>query len=156
MKLNRKGFMMAEVIIVSAIVLTFLAGIFISYNKIYSAYMKRLTYADTITLYRLGFYRDYYHDMINEQIQSNAASTLLDEITGTSYQEKVYLLRNGNTALADGVLGSSVNPTYTEYVKYLSGAVDLSDTTYVMLIERCKASNLDDCKYAYLEVSDET
>ena len=36
MKLNKKGFMMAEVIVVSAIILTFLAAIFVSYNKIYS------------------------------------------------------------------------------------------------------------------------
>ena len=56
--MNNKGFMMAEVVVVSAIVMLTIVGLYQSYNKIYSAYNTRIDYYDSTTLYRLGYYRD--------------------------------------------------------------------------------------------------
>ena len=56
--MNKKGFMMAELIVVSSIVLVVLVGMYASYNKIYSAYTTRISYHDVTMLYRLGYYRD--------------------------------------------------------------------------------------------------
>ena len=53
MKLNKKGFMMAEVIVVSSIVLITLTSLYISYNKIYSTYKKRINYYDVSIIYDL-------------------------------------------------------------------------------------------------------
>ncbi|MCI6847349.1 MAG: hypothetical protein MR835_00630, partial [Erysipelotrichaceae bacterium] len=53
MKLNKKGFMMAEVIVVSSIVLITLTSLYMSYNKIYSTYKKRINYYDVSIIYDL-------------------------------------------------------------------------------------------------------
>ena len=44
MKLNKKGFMMAEVVVVSSVILIILTTLYISYNKIISLYETRLDY----------------------------------------------------------------------------------------------------------------
>ena len=56
--MNNKGFMMAELVVVSAIVLVALSGLYVSYNKIFSIYNKRINYYDVATLYELGNIRD--------------------------------------------------------------------------------------------------
>ena len=59
MRLNKKGFMMAEVVVVSSVVLIILTTLYISYNKIFSLYETRLRYEDSNLLYSLAYYRDY-------------------------------------------------------------------------------------------------
>ena len=44
MKLNRKGFMMAEVVVVSAVIVTVLETLFTGINKVSTAYEKRNKY----------------------------------------------------------------------------------------------------------------
>ena len=56
--MNNKGFMMAEVVVVSAIVMLTLVAIYLSYNKIFTTYNQRLDYYDITTLYRLAEIRD--------------------------------------------------------------------------------------------------
>ena len=56
--MNNKGFMMAEVVVVSSIVLVFLAGLYMSYNKVFAVYKTRVSYYDTTALYDLAYYRD--------------------------------------------------------------------------------------------------
>lgn len=46
MKLNRKGFMMAEVVVVSAVIVTVLVTLFTGINKVSTAYEKRNQYYD--------------------------------------------------------------------------------------------------------------
>lgn len=46
MKLNRKGFMMAEVVVVSAVIVTVLVTLFTGINKVSTAYEKRNKYYD--------------------------------------------------------------------------------------------------------------
>jgi len=159
MKLDKNGFMMAEVIVVSAIILTFLAGIFISYNKIYKVYMTRLSYYDTAALYRLDLYRDYYADAWVTK-KSEAVSNKFTElayIDNNRYNEKVFLIYNNESNLSANVLGNTkIHPTYKDYISYMVDAVDLTNSDYVLIIERCNKLDEDDCRYAYLEVPDET
>ena len=161
MKINNKGFMMAEVIVVSAIVLVFLTGLFLSYNKIYSIYSTRLDYTDTSSLYRLGFYRDYYvHEGSFDDIKNNAKNNeieIISSIDNSDYDEKVFLIYNDFGNIKNNLLDDKdVNRTYMDYINYLSSSTDLTNSMYVMIIERCNKIDHDDCKYAYLEVSDET
>ena len=176
MKLNKKGFMMAEVIVVSAIILTFLAGIFISYNKIYSTYKTRLDYYDVTALYRLGFYKEYYGEYIQKcnggdkmsvlyckllAAKENGKSESINQFINSNpeyenVEEKVFLFYNNYKNLEkDSLKDNSVNLTYKDYVNYLSTSVDLTDAPFVMTIERCETSDKDTCKYAYLAVYDE-
>lgn len=156
--MNKKGFMMAELIVVSAIVLIFLSGLFISYNKIYTGYTRRLSYYDAGALYRLNFYRDYYNsELPSLETQAKTGPIKMTEIQSDKYNENVFLIYNAKSNLSDTVLDDkSVNKTYKEYINNLSTAIDLTETSYVMVIERCQKDNVDYCKYAYLEVYDET
>ena len=80
--MNRKGFMMAEVVVVSAIVMVSIVGLYQSYNKIYSAYTTRIKYYDSTTLYRLGYYRDILitNNILEPQIKKLKNKTIIRKI----------------------------------------------------------------------------
>ncbi len=154
MKLNKKGFMMAEVVVVSAIILIFLAGLFVSYNQIYGSYKSRVRYYDSVALYRLAYYRDMLID--NHEIANVLNETRNNKITDiTNFDnDKVYIIYNNKSNLIGNELDdiSDINETYKDYIKFLSTSIELKNSDYVMVIERCNTA--DDCKYAYLEVYD--
>lgn len=130
MKLNKKGFMMAEVIVVSAIILTFLAGIFISYNKIYSTYKTRLDYYDVTALYRVRYHVDYNQTYITKSCYNHSGTMtlhnckllqakdvsgpmLLPELKNSnlSYenvQEKVFMIYNNYKNLPSDIMDKAV------------------------------------------------
>ncbi len=178
-KNNRKGFMMAELIVVSAIVLTVLSVLYISYSKIYTVYSARISYYDTVTLYKLGYYRDILIE--NKKLtpslanaKNNGITTIYDtddasssiftltasEQTGTNnakYKDKVFLIyTHRNNVSANALNGKSVNKTFKDYVKYLSTSVTINSSEYLMIMERCMVGDKDKCKYAYLEIFDGT
>ena len=68
--MNKKGFMMAEVIVVSAVIVVTLVGLYASYNKIFSLYNQRLNYYDVATLYELAYIRDNNIDNILNTINT--------------------------------------------------------------------------------------
>lgn len=146
--MNNKGFMMAEVVVVSAIVLVFLAGLYASYNELYSAYSRHLDYYDTVTLYQLGYYRD---------VLIESGNKLNEYIAGSSESIKLEKLNKGDTAylVKANKLNKDVvieeNLTFIDYVQFLTDSIKFK-SNYVMILESCKTE--DDCKYAYLEVYD--
>lgn len=167
MKMNNKGFMMAEVVVVSAIVLVTLTSLYASYNKIYSLYSTRLNYNDVQTLYKLVYYRNCIIKNGKMNLaESNSSSGPVDITNGTTYlnindkicndcSEKIYFINNNKANINRNVLDSfPVNQTYKDYVTYLADAVNLSESDYVMIMEKCD-TNKDNCKYAYLEIKDE-
>ena len=150
--------MMAEVIVVSAVVLVTLTSLYISYNKILSLYRTRLTYNDVTTLYRLAYYKDCFIDegKLNE-LNNNTVSidSYLSnhDFLNVKDKGKIFIVYNNKQKIESDVLNlvaPNINKTYKDYVSYLSNAVNLSDTDYVMLMEYCET--IDDCKYAYLEL----
>ncbi len=168
---------MAEVIVVAAIVLTTLATLFVSINKLLGVYYSRVSYYDTVTLYRLGYYRDILLEnrALNVAMEDAKRDTVfnvygdnnrnvfdLSTVETSSYNnDTVFLVYNKSKKINPNVLdGSNVNRTFKDYVGYLSTSVDLSDTNYVLLMERCNEKTSDankrknDCKYAYLKVKD--
>lgn len=175
---NNKGFMMAEVIVVSAIVVTTLTVLFMSYNKVYMIYKKRINYFDTVALYRLAYYRDILieNDVIANALDSaKSSSTAFIDIYNSGSANSMFSLpeteiesgvsdrvilaynnkKNLNANLLDNRVSTDVSYTsFKEYITYLSTAVNLTETNYVMIIERCSNSDRSDCKYAYLEIND--
>lgn len=173
MKLNRKGFMMAEVVVVSAIVLVFLAGIYISYNQIYSQYKTRISYYDTVALYRVAYFRDI---LIENNVFGNALKTTKQNKvfqiyygdkngsnssvginlaeTGNDMTDNVIIIYNNKKNLIGNELDSftNIHQTFKDYITYLSTGVNLTSNDYTMVIEKCMIDNEDDCRYAYLEV----
>ena len=158
MNLNKKGFMMAEVVVVSAVVIIFLASVYVSYNQIYGKYKSRVTYYDSVALYQLAYYRDSLIDnnklvdLLNDVKTSNVKK--VDDISGTD--RNIFIIYNNKNNLngkeLDGIDG--IHATFKDYIAYLSTSADLTDSDYVMVMETCKTE--DDCKYAYLKVYDGT
>lgn len=174
--MNKKGFMMAELVVVSAIVLVTLVAMYTSYNKIYSAYKTRLGYYDVTTLYRLGYYRDILKEnkdtegdvllnslikkseteiveVYNSQTSTGSIFTLPDSEKPTDVNDVVFLINNkGNEINRDIFDGKNIHITFLEYVDFLEKSIDFSGFDYMMIMERCTVSQEDNCRYAYLEI----
>ena len=167
--MNNKGFMMAEVIIVSAIVLTTLSAFYLSYMKIYVKYRERINYYDISSLYRLGYYRDSLIELPNAAEDNNLMNTVLatvetnkiEKIYGFSnsviandairqidgYNDKVFLLydikNNLNGDFVESKLSDSeFSSTFKDYINYLKDSTTF-DSNYVLISERCKIINSD-------------
>ncbi len=94
MKLNNKGFMMAEVIIVSAIIITTMVSLYAGFNRVYSTYNERNTFFSSDGIYALKTFEDFY---INEQIMNKIANSLitndyidLTNCDNTTYYQTAY------------------------------------------------------------------
>jgi len=163
MKLNNKGFMMAELIVVSSIVLVTIAGMYTSYNKIFSIYKSRIGYYDVNTLYRLGYYRDI---MVEDEsiiaITNQAKTAKIVNVTNgilkeEGVQEKVFVIYNKKTSINGEIFQGikDINPTFVDYADYLSETIEnFNKYNYMMIIERCENNSVDNCAYAYLEIFD--
>ena len=148
-KLNRSGFMMAEVIVVSAVVLGVLISTYTSYSKIFTRYSEVLNYYNIDGVYRLAEIRD---SLIN--------SNEIDGYFGSSYSkydtqvegetvyfiQKDYLTSNNISSLND------FNVTFKDYLNYLVDSVSYrnGDANYIMVIEWPKSD--DSYYYNYLEL----
>ena len=167
--------MMAEVVVVSAIVVVTLTVLFMSYNKVYMAYKTRISYYDTVILYRLAYYRDILikNNKMNEVLataKENKVMTIYDSNNSTdnvfvlpendildTVDDKVLIIYNNknNLDVSNLNLNNNINSTFIDYLNYLSTGVDLTEMNYVMVMERCNKSNSNDCKYTYLEIYDD-
>lgn len=171
--LNKKGFMMAEVIVVSAVIMTTLVALYTSYNKIFLIYEKRVKYYDVTTLYELAFIRDndmYISsdgtiDMNTNGLVSIADRYLkdienIDNIENKVYNRTIFYVDKSNI---NKINTSSINKTYQEYLEYINDSINKNkkyqdkdgneyDWNNVLIMERCKIDNNDDCTYAYLEI----
>ena len=139
MKLNKKGFMMAEVIVVSSIVLITLTSLYISYNKIYSTYKKRINYYDVSIIYDLDQIRR------NTAIDEPTNNTKIDSESNTT----VYAIPLTDNKITDTNL-SQENTTFNEYLKYLKNSITVNNCNYILVMEKCDEANKG-CKYGYLE-----
>ena len=153
--MNRRGFMMAELVVVSSIIVITLTGLYISYNKIISSYRHVINYYDIGLYYKLGYYnmKLYKAGTLTTTLNSIAAGKYLDVNTiveaETNTKEKIYIVRNksGITALKNKVN----HQTYKEYLEYLLSSKDIVNGYYI-IGERCRADETK-CTYAYAEVS---
>ena len=139
--MNNKGFMMAEVIVVASIILVALVGLYVSYNKIFSIYNKRVDYYDVATLYELASIRD---NILETDLIAFAPGDLVMNEEG----KKVYFWIPSDADKIDGI-----SETFKDYLRYLATSIE-SDAYEFLVMEKC--ANEDDCKYAYLEVYYET
>ena len=139
MKLNKKGFMMAEVIVVSSIVLITLTSLYMSYNKIYSTYKKRINYYDVSIIYDL------------DKIRRNVVIDVPTNNTkiGSESNTTVYAIPLTDNKITDTNL-SQENTTFNEYLKYLKNSITVNNCSYILVMEKCDEDKKE-CKYGYLE-----
>lgn len=163
---------MAEVVVVSAVVLMTLSTLYVSYNKIYSLYKARLNYNDVNTLYKLAYYRDSLIKDTNISVagsqnkMADYISSISDvyvkvDVDGNYYglhsgeDYDIFLINNNKKNIDANKLNGediNINQTYRDYISYLANSVDLTKTDYVMIMERCIHNEKNDCKYAYLQI----
>ena len=143
MKLNKKGFMMAEVIVVSSIVLITLTSLYISYNKIYSTYKKRINYYDVSIIYDLDKIR---RNVVIDAPTNNTKieNDVISESNTTVYAIPLPITDNKITDL------SQENTTFNEYLEYLKNSITVNNCNYIWVMEKCDEAKKE-CKYGYLE-----
>lgn len=150
--MNNKGFMMAEVVVVSSIILIALVSLYASYSKIFTIYNQRIDYYDVTTLYELGNYRK---DNLTTIKVANSLDKLLDNAG-----KKIYYVNASSSAVLTLTTKVS-NQTFKDYLEYLSTSIDFnslnnSRVDNLLVMENCLNNDVDNCKYAYLEVFNET
>lgn len=137
-KMNNKGFMMAEVIVVSSVVLVALTGLYISYYKVISAYQDRISYYDVNTLYKLDFYKSR---QANFEINNN-----YEEITPIGEEnEKCFLVNTNNI----DKITTNNDKKLEKYLNYLKNTLDKNKK--IMILEQCNGA---DCNYAYIDIEE--
>jgi len=138
--MNNKGFMMAEVIVVASIVMIALVGLYTSYNKIFTIYNQRVDYYDVATLYELSdIRRDVYYS--DENYNSK------DKVYDKDYKT-VYLVNKNDL---DSLVTVVEHQMFKDYLEFISGSVTF-ETEQILVMERCINSDINNCKYAYLEM----
>ena len=150
--------MMAEVIVVSAIILVFMTGLYLSYGKLFSLYNTRVNYYDSDTLYGIAYYRDTLikddemNDILSDvKASSNKYSNLFtsNNIDKVNTGDNLFLVYHAKDNLSR-IPTASINKTFKDYIDYLKTSATF-DSNYIMIMERCYE---DDCTYGYLEVYD--
>lgn len=153
--MNNKGFMMAELVVVSAIIVITLTGLYMSYNKIITSYRKIINYYDVGFYYKLGYYNMSLY-------KEGTLNTTLSEVDTKKYlkinskvdapsNEVIYIIKNNE--VLDTLKTKVTNQTYKDYIEYLITSKDLGND-YIIIGEQC-SNNGTKCKYAYAEVANE-
>lgn len=161
MKFGRKGFMMAEVVVVSVVIAVVLITLFTGLNRVSSAYEKRDRYYDIDALYLAMMANDALieNGSINNLI-NDGTSTIIkanDLTISNIYKDIVndngvnlYFSLYGKDKLTE-LKKLSNKKTTKEFIDYLGTKFYFNgDYNYVIISEICK--NVDDCYYYALKV----
>lgn len=158
MKFGRKGFMMAEVVVVSVVIAVVLITLFTGLNRVSSAYEKRDRYYDIDALYLAMMANDIL-------IKSGDINTIIKtgnsiKITNNDVNQLLNTYNNDDVNLyfslyekgkIDKLKDLPNKKTTKEFIDYLGTKFDFNDDyNYVIISEICK--NVDDCYYYALKV----
>ena len=165
MKLNNKGFMLLEVVVVSTIIVTVLTSLYIGFSKIYKAYEDRNNYFDVDTIYALkniedmfidsGVFNtilleinhDYYKEFIKEGLDENDyIDSYIKKISDNYSLESIYITTYSSSSL-DKIKNDSNNLEFNDFLIYLNKNLDFSEKYKYIFISKTKTG-----KFAYLRV----
>lgn len=174
MKLDRKGFMLAEVAVVAVVVAVVLVTLFSGLNNVSSAYETRSRYYDVDSLYVATECNDILirnnvslNGIVNNaELLYNWASgqESIDEDNIRVYEEfysstigdtiNTYISPyNKDVLLTLKSVDGKTDATFTDYLEYLSGNLDFEeDYDYMIIVERREDNNIDDCYYYALKL----
>jgi len=156
--MNKKGFMMAELIVVSAVIIGTMTAFFVSYSKIIARYNKIINYYDVGTIYRLGRYYEANPDTFKgvdavTKKEKSPETIIINSVTYT-YNDTIYTGKCDKMKVYQAG-GDSVLKDYIEYFSKL----DLDDNKSCTILKSCQSNTNNQskeiCKFAYMEVSNE-
>lgn len=170
MKIGNRGFMLAEVVVVSVVIATVLVTLFAGLNNVSSSYETRNKYYDVDSLYVAMEINDI---LVREEKINTISKSDITLLSGGDidrfkafYKNKIgyninsyfipYKSSSDNTYTLekgfDALKNRSINLTFKEYIDYLSGNIDLdADFDYIIVVERENVSDKDDCYYYALK-----
>ena len=174
MKLGRKGFMLAEVVVVSVVIATVLVTLFAALNNLSSAYDTRNRYYDVDSLYVAMEINDILHRNVSSLYGFvDKSGSLYDwaskysEFNKHNIQDfqEFYLSETGdyiwsyitpynkNDMINLISVDNKTSTTFNEYLEYLGGSLNFdADYDYMIIIERRADNNPDDCYYYALKL----
>ena len=163
MKLNKKGFMMAEVVVVSVIICTALVTLYTGINRVSNAYKIRNKYYDINALYMAEKANLYLinNGNINELITNNKSVKISDsnlnnitniyKSSNSDSTTNIYFSMYNKNKINNLTNINSINVTFKDFVTYLDGHLDYNeDYNYLIISEIC--NDKDDCNYYGLKV----
>lgn len=149
-KLGRKGFMLAEVVVVSAVISTVLVTMYIAINRVSSAYETRNSYYDIDAL----FFAEEINDLIKDkELQKDSNSKLLLGDLSTAYQSLGY--KANGYYITPSTLNNTIEgkQTLKDFMSYLKSKLSNDNNyKYIIVSELCTTD--DDCRYYALKVGD--
>ena len=151
-KLNCKGFMMAEVIIVSTVILSTLVGLYTIFNKMYIVYTERSYYYNIDAIYAGESIYNYlinnekltslvktindsnsYYDIISIDTEQNnricneeLISETLCNTLGNTYSIKRVILTKYNKDYIEKI--ENQDAKLTDYINYIKTNLNFNDT----------------------------
>lgn len=163
---NNKGFMLAEVVIVSAVLITTLVSLYAGFAKVYKAYEERSSFFDTDSIYALKSIEDtlidegLFNNIINEINTSNYVSYLAENLTDDSYInsylkellgnyniEYFYITKYDNASLTTIIESDTDNIVFNDFLTYLQKNLNFDDNYNYIFLSKTK-----DGRFAYLRV----
>lgn len=163
---NNKGFMLAEVVIVSAVLITTLVSLYAGFAKVYKAYEERSSFFDTDSIYALKSIEDtlidegLFNNIINEINTSNYVSYLAENLTDDSYInsylkellgnyniEYFYITKYDNASLITIMESDTDNIVFNDFLTYLQKNLTFDDNYNYIFLSKTK-----DGRFAYLRV----
>lgn len=163
---NNKGFMLAEVVIVSAVLITTLVSLYAGFAKVYKAYEERSSFFDTDSIYALKSIEDtlidegLFNNIINEINTSNYVSYLAENLTDDSYInsylkellgnyniEYFYITKYDSASLITIMESDTDNIVFNDFLTYLQKNLNFDDNYNYIFLSKTK-----DGRFAYLRV----
>ena len=163
---NNKGFMLAEVVIVSAVLITTIVSLYAGFAKVYKAYEERSSFFDTDSIYALKSIEDtlidegLFNNIINEINTSNYVSYLAENLTDDSYInsylkellgnyniEYFYITKYDNASLTTIIESDANNIIFNDFLKYLQKNLTFDNNYNYIFLSKTK-----DGRFAYLRV----
>lgn len=150
-KVNNRGFMLAEIIIVSAILATALVGLFATFSKVFIEYEKRNDYNSVDAIYASrGIYK-FYNDLLSLETSESYKKKSYKKIeikNEFSKKYKIlqsYYVKYDFDALNNLANDSSLTVKFLDYVNYLKNNLDYTDRTsnYIIITEVSDKCNDD-------------
>ena len=143
-KLNNKGFMLVEVIIVTVIVATLMTSLYVAFTRVYKVYDLKSRYSNIDGIYALNTIMNYYIENVSMNKLINDTKDKYINIRSNSsycntnnYCEKIkniidnYKINNlyiiDKEKLIDNINEEDTTQTLKDYINYLNDTLDKTD-----------------------------
>lgn len=141
MKMNKKGFMLAEVVIVAAVISTVLIFMYISINRMSNAYDTRNRYYDIDAMQvamEINDTLDNSYDEVEYYIKIPNNNRLINFYNGNNnFNNTVaaYYIKSNMVSITELYDSLEIDAYLKEYIEYLKDNIIFNNYNYLLLVE---------------------